>query len=60
MLRPGAFADLALLDLKRVADRASYLFPRREATGTHMVVINGRVAFENGSIKATGCGKAIR
>ncbi|MDX2032245.1 MAG: D-aminoacylase [Blastocatellia bacterium] len=60
VLRPGAFADLALLDLKRVTDRASYLFPRREATGTHMVVINGRVAFENGSIKASGCGKAIR
>ncbi|MFN0086831.1 MAG: N-acyl-D-amino-acid deacylase family protein [Blastocatellia bacterium] len=60
VLRPGAFADLALLDLERLTDRATYLFPRREATGIHTVIINGRVAFRDGSIKAAGCGTAIR
>jgi N-acyl-D-aspartate/D-glutamate deacylase len=60
VLRPGAIADLVLLDPKRVTDRATYDFPRRQATGIHAVLINGRVALENGELKNDQCGRAIR
>jgi N-acyl-D-aspartate/D-glutamate deacylase len=60
VLRPGAIADLVLLDPKRITDRATYDFPRRQATGIHAVLINGRVALENGELKNDRCGRAIR
>jgi N-acyl-D-amino-acid deacylase len=47
LIRAGAFADLTIFDPGRVNDRASFEKPRREATGINLVIINGRVAFEN-------------
>ncbi len=59
-IRPGGFADLVLFDRARIRDRATYFFPRREATGIDTVVINGRVAFAQGAVQASECGVAIR
>jgi len=47
VIRPGAFADLTIFDRSRINDRASFEKPRREATGITLVIINGRVTFEN-------------
>jgi N-acyl-D-amino-acid deacylase len=47
VIRPGAFADLTIIDPGRINDRASFEKPRREATGIAIVIINGRVTFEN-------------
>lgn len=60
VIRPGAFADLALIDLRRVSDRASFRQPRREAAGIEMVIINGRVSFERGEAKPAMQGRIIR
>jgi N-acyl-D-amino-acid deacylase len=59
-LRPGAYADLVLLDPRRVADRASFQRPRRAATGIEMVIINGRIAYERGEVKPNWSGKILR
>ena len=60
VIRPGAFADLALLDPKRVNDRANFENPRREATGIELVIINGRVTFENNQALDNLPGSVIR
>jgi N-acyl-D-amino-acid deacylase len=59
-IRPGAFADLTIFDPGRVNDRASFGKPRREATGIEMVIINGRVAFENNHISDKLPGSVIK
>ncbi len=60
VVRPGAFADLALFDPRRVNDRANFEKPRREATGIKLVIINGRVSFENHQVKDNLPGRMIR
>lgn len=59
-IRPGAFADLVILDHKRVKDRASFERPRREATGIRTVIINGSVILENGELTDGLRGQVIR
>ncbi|HEY6402448.1 MAG TPA: D-aminoacylase [Blastocatellia bacterium] len=59
-IRPGAFADLTIFDPRRVNDRASFEKPRREAAGIEMVIINGRVAFENNQASDKLPGSVIR
>jgi N-acyl-D-aspartate/D-glutamate deacylase len=48
VIRPGAWADLVLLDPETVTDRATWEDPRRAAEGVRWVLINGRVAVEAG------------
>src|SRR5215470_8870680 len=60
VIRPGAFADLTIFDPGRVNDRASFEKPRREAAGIEMVIVNGRVAFENGQSSGNLPGSVIR
>ncbi|MCW5969483.1 MAG: D-aminoacylase [Blastocatellales bacterium] len=59
-IRPGAFADLVLLDPRLAQDRADFQRPRREATGIKLVVINGRIAFERGEVKDVAAGRVLR
>jgi len=60
VIRPGAYADLVILDPKRVQDRASFERPRREASGIATVIINGHVAFERGRTTESFCGSVIK
>ncbi len=59
-IRPGAYADLVILDPRRINDRANFEKPRREATGIKVVIINGRVALENRQVKDSSPGSVIR
>jgi N-acyl-D-aspartate/D-glutamate deacylase len=52
LLRPGAYADLALFDPERVADRATYERPFQYSVGVEYVVVNGQVVLDRG--KHTG------
>jgi N-acyl-D-amino-acid deacylase len=60
VIRRGAFADLVVFDPERVNDHASFKNPRQEATGIKLVMINGHVVFEDGSIKDGLRGSVIR
>jgi N-acyl-D-amino-acid deacylase len=60
VIRPGAFADLVVFDPRRVNDLANFKQPRREATGIELVIINGRVSFENHQVKDNLHGSVIR
>lgn len=60
VIRPGAYADLVLLNPARVNDRASYERPRRLATGVKTVLINGRLAFAEGQVQNASPGRVIK
>ncbi|MDX2041977.1 MAG: D-aminoacylase [Acidobacteriota bacterium] len=60
VIRPGAFADLVLLDFNRINDRATFEKPRREATGIKSVIINGREVFSDGKPHHEFHGEVIR
>ncbi len=59
-IRPGAYADLVIFDPHKISDHANVKYPRREATGISLVIINGRVIFEDGTIKEGLYGSVIR
>lgn len=60
VIRPGAFADLVLLNAKQVKDRATYAQPRRFATGIKCVIVNGSIAFANGEWNNSPHGVVIK
>ncbi|MFN7945569.1 MAG: D-aminoacylase [Blastocatellia bacterium] len=60
VIRPGAFADLVLLDVQRVEDKATFERPARFASGIETVIINGRIAYERGALSNKLYGSVIR
>ncbi len=60
VIRPGAFADLVLLDATRVKDRATYAHPRRLASGIKCVIVNGSIAFADGEWNNSPHGVVIK
>lgn len=59
-LRPGAFADLVILDPTRLRDRATYTRPHQLAEGVAYVLVNGVVAVEGGRATADRGGRVLR
>jgi N-acyl-D-amino-acid deacylase len=48
IIREGAFADLVVFDPALVGDRATYQQPQQQCVGISWVLVNGRVAVEDG------------
>ena len=59
-VREGAFADLVLFDAATVEDTATYDDPKREPHGIRLVVVNGRVAYDEGRHTGAGAGRMLR
>ncbi len=60
-IAPGYVADLLLFDPGTIADHATFKNPIAYPTGLHGVLVNGVVAWRDGSDRiARGCGRAIR
>ncbi|HZQ37098.1 MAG TPA: amidohydrolase family protein, partial [Dehalococcoidia bacterium] len=60
VLREGAFADLVLFDPATVRDTATYEAPMQEPEGIALVVVNGAVAYEDGTHTGAGTGRLLR
>jgi N-acyl-D-aspartate/D-glutamate deacylase len=60
LLRPGQFADVTVFDPETVIDRATYLEPFQYSEGVVHVLVNGRLAFENGKPTPARAGRVIR
>jgi N-acyl-D-aspartate/D-glutamate deacylase len=61
-LAPGMDADVTVFDPAQVADRATFANPKQYSTGITHVIVGGRVALENGVLRAEspGGGRWIR
>ncbi len=60
VIRPGAFADLVLLDSAKVKDQSTFEKPRQEATGIRTVFVNGRVVFDRGELRNISQGRVLK
>lgn len=59
-IAPGCYADLTLYDPAAIRDRATFAEPHRFAAGIACVLVNGRIALENGLPNGTLAGKVLR
>jgi dihydroorotase/N-acyl-D-amino-acid deacylase len=59
VLRPGLKADIAVFDPAAVKDLATYTSPHQYAQGFSYVIVNGQVAFENGTMTEARPGKVL-
>jgi N-acyl-D-amino-acid deacylase len=59
-IREGAAADLVLFDPARVRDRATYEKPHQYSEGFDYVIVNGKIAVENGKITDQRGGMVLR
>jgi N-acyl-D-aspartate/D-glutamate deacylase len=60
VLRPGAFADVIAFDPATVADRSTYEKPTELAVGMRYVLVNGKLAVEDGKVTGALAGRALR
>jgi len=60
LIRTGLRADLTLLDLERVSDRADWSTPRLRAEGISWVLINGEIAVGQGAYVGGLPGEVLR
>lgn len=60
LVRPGMDADLVIFDPDRIADRATFADPDRAPEGIEKVIVNGRVAVDNGRVTGRARGRVLR
>jgi N-acyl-D-aspartate/D-glutamate deacylase len=53
-------ADLVLFDPARVEDKATFPDPHQYSEGFDMVIVNGKIAVENGKLTEVRAGKVVR
>ena len=59
VLREGMKADIAIFDPATIRDLATFEKPHQYAEGVSHVIVNGQVAFENGSMTPARPGKIL-
>jgi len=59
-LKIGYFADVIIFDEKTIADRATYEHPEVLATGMKYVIVNGKLAVDNGKYTGALAGQPVR
>ena len=60
LIREGYFADVIVFDPKSVSDRSTYEQPELPAVGMKVVIVNGKIAVENGAYTGALAGRALR
>jgi N-acyl-D-amino-acid deacylase len=59
LLRPGMKADIAIFDPARVRDTATYTQPHQYAEGFSVVIVNGQIVFEKGTMTEARPGRVL-
>ncbi len=60
LVREGMAADLVLFDPARVQDLATYAKPHQYAQGFDLVLVNGKIAVEDGKLTGVRAGLTLR
>jgi N-acyl-D-amino-acid deacylase len=58
-LRAGAFGDVLVFSLERIRDTATYTRPESLSEGIDYVVVNGKIAIDNGEISSGRFGRVL-
>jgi N-acyl-D-amino-acid deacylase len=59
-LKIGYFADVIVFDPKEIRDLATYEEPEKLATGMRFVLVNGKIAVDEGKFTGVLAGRALR
>ena len=59
MLREGVWADVAVFNPARIADRATYDDPHQYAVGVSTVLVNGEVVVDGGDHTGVLAGRRL-
>ena len=59
-LTPGFFADVIVFDPKTISDKSTYEQPQILAVGMKYVLVNGKLAVDDGKFTGTLAGRPIR
>jgi N-acyl-D-aspartate/D-glutamate deacylase len=59
-LKIGYFADVIVFDPKEIRDLATYEEPEKLATGMRFVLVNGKIAVDEGKFSGVMAGRALR
>jgi N-acyl-D-aspartate/D-glutamate deacylase len=59
VVRPDAFADLALVNPATVKDEATFADPHRHPTGIPYVIVNGQIVVDGGTMRALPAGRVL-
>lgn len=59
MIRPGAFADIVVFDLDRIADKATFSEPFQLSEGMVHVLVNGQIAILEGKFTGAMAGRVL-
>jgi N-acyl-D-amino-acid deacylase len=59
-LQAGAFADLVIFDPNSIQDHATYAKPHQLSTGVSYVVVNGKIAINEGAPTGARPGRIVR
>ena len=60
LIREGYFADVIVFDPQTVSDRSTYEQPELLATGMKFVIVNGKLAVDEGTFTGILAGRALR
>ena len=60
LVREGYFADVIVFDPNTVSDRSTYEKPEIMAVGMKFVIVNGKVAVDDGTYNGVLAGRALR
>jgi N-acyl-D-amino-acid deacylase len=60
LIRPGMAADLVMFDPAKVQDKATFADPHHYSEGFEIVMVNGKLAVDNGKLTNVGAGKVLR
>jgi N-acyl-D-amino-acid deacylase len=60
LLRSGAMADITVFDPTTIADRATFVEPRRYPSGIAHVIVNGTIVIDNGAHTGALPGRVLR
>ncbi len=60
LLLPGSFADITLYSPELARDIATFEKPHQYSQGIAAVIVNGRIAFQNGTFTNARAGKVLR
>lgn len=60
LIREGYFADVIVFDPQTVSDRSTYEQPELLATGMKFVIVNGKLAVDDGTFTGVLAGRSLR